>query len=301
MKNLNNIIKSFDYSETHIRDFSKALPNELKKMPVILLNFPKGRAIYRCRRHESMKYSYFFEKDISYRTDIENIKEFGRCNLPHSSKFYGSVDSQDIQQGHVVAVFETSPILRNGLSGGIERYTIGKWIAKKDIEFVAIKPPAGEEKDSDIYRELLRIFSEKWVEKGVSEEQKEFYELLGVEFSKQVTRGESFKYSITAHISEYFLSHHEVKGIIYPSVQANSKGLNVVMNPVIFDQCFEIDKILIGDLFVVGKESFFNNTKICLHPEKYPFMFEDLPAGQMLNAAQIIEFFKILTHFFNIF
>jgi hypothetical protein len=292
MKNLNQIIKSFDYSLQHQTEFIKIMNEELKTLPSVMLKFPKGRAVYRCRKHRSLKDNFFFEKDISYRTDISNITDFGRCNGPGSAKFYGSFDSPDIPQGHVIAVFETSDLLQGDSLGGIERYTIGKWIAKEDIEFMAIKPPNELIKDSASYKELMSIFDENWKNENVSEDHKEFYELIGLEFSKLVKKHENYKYFISAIISDRLLMHEGVKGIVYPSVQSDWKGLNIVMNPTKFDQCFQLEKVLMGDLFVFSKNSFFNNIQLCNDASKYPFEYTDIPDGNFLNTNQILQHFE---------
>lgn len=232
---------------------------------------------------------FFFESDISYRTDKDNIKSLGRCNFYNSSKFYGSISSKEVELGYATAIFETSKLLRDDIDG-YEIYTVGMWTANEDIELMGVKPPAGQDKESEVYKELREVYEEDFKKNGINDDQKEFYELYGKEMTKNVKTNENDKYCISALITETLL--HAQTGIVYPSVQAESKGLNVVLNPMNFDNHFTLKRVMVADFFKFKKESIFRNLFICEDASVYPFKYKEVDGKSSINMSQVVDFFN---------
>jgi hypothetical protein len=287
MKSINDLIKSFDNSDAHIEKLQDNLIKELNGLPIINMKLSKGRGVFRCRKHKSVNDRFYFESEISYRTDKENIKNLGRCNFFNSSKFYGSISTEDIELGYAISILETSNLLRDS-KDGYEFYSIGWWTAKEDIDLFAIKPLDEDKKDSETYKELQREF-ETHFKNNVNDDQREFYKLIGKEMSKVVKSHENDKYCISALVSEILLQTQV--GIVYPSVQSQSKGLNVVFNPSNFDKYFSLKSVLIGDFFKFKQESIFRNLFICEDASTSPFKYKDIDESSYMSLPQVIEFF----------
>jgi hypothetical protein len=157
MEKTNEIIKSFDYSNSQIDLLIAALGKDLDYFRYTAFEIKKGTKIFRARKQDNLSNLFSFESDLSYRLDIKNIENFGRCNLEHSSKFYGSPHAEDFD-GDVNVMAETSALSREGIDG-CETYSIGMWEARETVSnLFAIKPPFDEKKESVFYKELIREF-----------------------------------------------------------------------------------------------------------------------------------------------
>lgn len=289
MKSTNELIKNFDYSEAHIDLLQENLIKELDNLPIIQMKFHKGRAIYRCRKLTSINERFFYESDISYRRDSHNIKQLGRCNFYNQTKFYGSIASEKVSNGYITSIFETSSLLRDK-KDGYEVYTIGMWVANEDIDLFAVMPTPEMHKNIDIYKELQSIFDKHFQDKNATAEQKEFHELLSYEMSKVVKSNENHKYCISSIVSEMLLQKQI--GIVYPSVQTESNGLNVVFNPMNFDKHFTLKSVLVGDFYKFKNDSMFRNLYTCENASLYPFKYVDADPNYYVSIEQLVEFFN---------
>ncbi|MHB8260043.1 MAG: hypothetical protein ACYDEC_07215 [Bacteroidia bacterium] len=268
MKSINDIIKSFDYSSAHGELLQQKIKSELNGLPTIAMKFQKERYVFRCRKHDltNEKKFFYFESDISYRRDIQNIKSIGRCNCSYSSKFYGSIITEEVKEaGYAPSIFETSKLLRDN-EDGYEIYSIGVWSANEDIELLEINLLDDESETNRERQAALKPHKD-----DLNDDQREFYELIGKEMSKKVKSNENEKYFISALTSEELLK--EEIGIVYPPVQTGGKGMNVVFNPINFDKYFTLKSILFGEFFKFKQESFFNNLFICEDASIYPFKY----------------------------
>ena len=79
------------------------------------------------------KKNEYFKKvsEVSYRTDVENMRNFGRANEPAQSVFYCSNDDW-------ISYVETSEITRDNKEKDSEEVTTGLWIATEDIIVVNV-------------------------------------------------------------------------------------------------------------------------------------------------------------------
>lgn len=230
------------------------------RIPICTMKIQKGRSIYRARFHKIPDNLYTSKNQISYRSDIENITEFGRANIPFESRFYGSISSGGIDQGYMISVFETSDNLRNNLNG-VERFTFSQWIVEEDIEIVVLGSDQSRERNAFI--ELHEYYDKFLEDQENSEELSEFYGIVGDEFSKKVPVGNHNNYKVSAVFSHVVLNVGVI-GIAYPSVQADHKGFNVVLQNVVVDKHLRLDKVCIADLHKRGNRSAFSQLKYSL-------------------------------------
>ena len=257
---------------------------------------PKGDYIYRCRQNLPLKQFYHFESEISYRSDIQNIVKFGRCNVNNSTKFYGSITlaenykefGKNLPPGYLTCLQETSSLFREEKSG-YQRFTVGQWQAKKDVHVRAIKPPESHLNKSKLANDMIQAFKDNWDENLANQDERDLMELFGNEFSERAQSGTDSDYYLTALFSEIVLSSHH--GIAYPSVQAEAEGLNVAFDPKYFDEHFELVRVVVIDFFKFENHVHGIHNFICKNPKDYPFKYE-MVNEQNFEIKDIIESFE---------
>lgn len=297
LKKINKLIREFKFKNTNLESLYSEFDNLSESLFSLVITIPKGRAIYRCRRNNPMKELYYFEKDISYRTDLKNIKSIGRANHPFSSKFYGSLtpinkhkSERNNLEGYDLSIFETSEMFRND-SEGIERFTIGKWILKEDLKAFVVIPDTDNKNLSDLNHELIEVYEKYKTELNLTDEQIEFTELIGKEFSKKVKNGESQQYGISSTFAE-FLLEKKFNAIAYPTVQGMMKGFNIVMNPSIADSYLKLDLVVVADLYKVKKQIILNHVYISELKNDYPFHWDNVSNEIYADTETIIQQFN---------
>ncbi|MEY5040572.1 MAG: hypothetical protein RLZZ414_97 [Bacteroidota bacterium] len=291
MAYINEKLKNFNFKNLDINQLEKDFMSA-DKMPVIFLKLNKGRAIYRCRKNSPPSDLYYFEKDISFRTDLKNINSFGRVNFPQSSKFYGSISKpvkDENIDGYLISVAETSKLFREDLDG-FERFTIGMWEFKEDMEAMIIVPDFENQEAIKKNEELIQKFNQFKNSLNLDDEQIEFIRLIGKEFSKKANINN--EYAISALFGEMMLEKKEINAIAYPSVQAGYSGINVVLNPDTANSNLVLKKVLVADLFKFKKEIFFNHVYFSELENGSPFKWEDIKEPTYTNLNTIIDFFE---------
>lgn len=289
MKNTNNIIKSFDYSnDLDIEQLQVVLNEELSGLPLLTTTINKGQKIFRVRNIKKVEDYPLFEKDISYRRDIENIKDIGRCNWTESSRFYGSIQSK-IEEfpGDVTAMAEISELSRKDKEGS-EQYAVGVWKANENFNLMVVRPPLIHYSESKEIPALREAF--KTEIRNMSDGQNEFYELYGSEMIKKVAPNENDNYAISALISETILNYQD--GIIYTSVQSDHKGLNVVMKPQVFDKRFTLESVVVGEFYKFKNISAFRATLACTDLYNTPFKYLPATGKDYTSNEELIALFE---------
>lgn len=277
MEKTNELIKSFDYSDRQIDLLMDSLNKEIDYFRYTGFEIKKGTKIFRARKQNNLKKLFSFESELSYRLDVKNIVNFGRCNLEQSSKFYGSPHAVDFD-GDVTVIAETSALSRENIDG-CETYSVGMWEAKENVNLFAIKPPFDEKKESVFYKELIREFEIAFPR--MSNSQQEFYELIGQEFGKKVKKNEGREYAISAAVSEVLTER--TNGVVYSSVQTGSRGINIVMNPEKFDNFFKFIGLGVGVLFKFQNHIEFCWEYECRNLEVQPFKY--LPVAEVSRTS----------------
>jgi hypothetical protein len=292
---LNRDIK---YSITQIKNFDFQNPSEeiltslfnIIGFKTIIHRIPKNTSIFRCRKHNE-RLLYYFEKDISFRTDVEKINNYGRANVPHTSKFYGAISTGDIKHGHLTSIVETSSIIRNN-GEGIETFTVGKWVTNKELNALTIIPNRTDQKISELNEYLINIFDTYNDTVGFDDDHLEFYDLIGNEFSKIVGSSMNNEYAISAHFAESVIQNEEVDAIIYPSVQSESRGYNIIMNPITVIDNLEFQSGIHGALFYYDQLALFNNIYQTKTESDLPFNWIEMNDDESWDIQKILEFYS---------
>ncbi len=242
-------------------------PNQIKtdivalgKVGIVLYKIPKGRKIFRARKHDS-NFTIENEGQISYRTDLSGIS-IGRANAAKQNIFYGAIASQEIDQGYVIAAIETSNNYRTNIDGS-ETMTIGMWEVISDFEVVAIvfdpkyseKLRVAKEMNNDHLKFISDAFSKQ------SEMHKSLAKYLGGQFSEKVLVGEEYKYKFTSEYSS-LLFQLNVLGIAYPSVPMDYQGFNVALTPNTVDKHLLFESVLLVQLVKSGTKYYLHQYKM---------------------------------------
>lgn len=251
-------LKTVNLSKVSYERIYKVLDTLLANIPICTAEFPIGTEICRGRVHQS-KGLFFSESEISYRTDYENIR-MQRANDIKQSMFYGSLarqmkdcNEQWINDGIVTLLHECSPDLRNKKNldqiNRITWMTVGSWISVKPVRFVNI---CFNQKAKDANPIISESHNE--YERAIRQDAKErtecilkILECISDEFAKEnCPSDDAYKVSsayTNFSITELFKKKIPVAGIVYPSVRAEFKGINVALNPIDVEECLELKKV----------------------------------------------------------
>lgn len=194
--------------------------------PSIIIS--KGSKFYRSRCHD-YNTVILKVKELSYRTDIENIIHYGRANRPYQTIFYcGNV--------RPTAILETGKIFRGNNFKYVDNETIttSVWEAQKDIKLTLFLSSNIAKDKNDLIKsydlDVDRIINDSFP--NDFEKIKHLISRISDEFVKDV-KGQHFLYQTSCLFANY--AYDFADGIIYPSFQRSFNGLNVAIKPSAVD------------------------------------------------------------------
>ena len=245
--------------------YIKNLLNRIEfAIPMVI--YKKGSKFVRCRIHK--KENEYFKKvsEISYRTDVENMWNFGRANEPAQSVFYCSNDDW-------ISYVETSEITRDNKEKASEEVTTGLWIATEDIIVVNVLTNdkiRGINKEID---ELSKDF-EKLLKEQADENAeiiKNLFHFLSLEFSQKAENNPNH-YKITSAFTNYiFDSVEQADGILYPSTLYTEKGLNFALKNSTVDKKLKFHSAIRRKMELKDEKKYFETelieSEICIDNE----------------------------------
>ncbi|SEM64991.1 hypothetical protein SAMN05421856_10570 [Chryseobacterium taichungense] len=210
------------------------LRESVRRIPIPLARFHKDRELDRARLNKGDTL-YNSIDDLGYIKDrnvIDNfLTEFGRANKPHQVMFYGAIRTSPIDKPRVTAIAETSKLFqdKNGYNLDGEKYTISRWISNEEF-FVAEMVFAEEaiKNNPDIKRSFEKQigFADELDEDDI-EFYKEFLIFISEEFARKIEKNDDYKISVA--YTNLILEHPQVEGVMFPSVQTNYFGANLVI------------------------------------------------------------------------
>jgi hypothetical protein len=169
---------------------------------------------------------------------IDNLTEYGRANKPHQVMFYGAIKTSPIDKPRVTAIAETSKLFqdKDGYNLDGENYTISRWRNREEFfmaEIVFAK--AAMENNPDIKRSFENQirFADDLNEDDI-EFYKEFLIFISEEFARKAKKNDDYKISVA--YANLILEHPQIEGVMFPSVQTNYFGANIVVSPEIVDK-----------------------------------------------------------------
>ncbi|MGC1391239.1 MAG: hypothetical protein WA816_09390 [Bacteroidales bacterium] len=202
----------------------KIITEDLVEIPFPNKIFEPGLKLHRCRNNNN-KPDFETVDSLSFRTDTENIKEYGRANKKNQSIFYSS----DVRP---TAMLETSMVFRGDAYSSIDTFTIttGHWESIKELKLVMLVSHTNAQEKNELIK-LYNIDIVKFTKDVFKTEADKVFEILNFicdEFSVN-TNGNCNLYKISAAFSNYAFQKSD--GILYPSLQRRFEGLNFAIKP----------------------------------------------------------------------
>lgn len=268
LQELKILIEELSSANYNLVSYNKLVAKlrQFQFIPFVTAKLNPGYHIERGRINEPGQI-FTSEKELSYRTDRDNITQYGRANIPYDSLFYGAIESDVIKHPRLINLLETSQIFRNLDKQKIDQadfiMTVGKWRIKEELEIVEIVFDENSiEKSADIKKSY-----EHHLEKLKSElpDFAEQFSLLLKFFSNQFAKKEitsHLDYMISAAYTDLALNFKGSPGLKYPSVKSDYMGHNVVLTPRAVDQFLELE---IAAMYRVTK----NYDQTLIHPLKH--------------------------------
>lgn len=208
-------IESYIYIKNILNTIEFAIP---------FVIYPKGSKFVRCRVNDEDNPFFNNINDISYRTDVQNIKNFGRANEPGQSVFYCSDDDS-------LSLLETSKLPKQTDDQPLEYITTGLWVSTDEILVVSVLTNENIRGSHKAIDDLSKDF--EYIVKTQADESakavSQLMQFLSIEFS-QASAGNSNHYKITSAFTNYiFDSVENADGILYPSTVVTHKGFNFAL------------------------------------------------------------------------
>jgi hypothetical protein len=225
-------IKTIDLNEEDSFDrIVNIIEHDLEKFALPSIELDTGVIIFRSREH-SDENDFVSINQISYRTDTENIKNFGRANVPNQSIFYAG----DIRP---TAIAETCKVFREENPSEEEfEVTTGRWESTGKIKMSLFIS-----KNSQESNELLRQYGvdiEELTKEMFPETHQQISEIVNFisdEFANN-TNGNDNLYKISSAFAQYAFETSD--GVIFPSLQRIYQGTNFALKPEIIDEKFNL-------------------------------------------------------------
>lgn len=195
---------------------------------------------------------FYSEKEISYREDLYNIKNYGRANLAEQSLFYGAFESENIKHPRFVNVIETSEIFRN-----IEDYkeldkkfyaTLGRWELVNETEVLEIIFDKNIVDVSEENKRAYNYHSEKLDTIENNEKFQKILEFFSSEFAKkEITNSDDYKLS-AIYFNLSLMSSQNIAGVKYPSVKSDYLGYNLALLPNALERNFRLKNVVLLEI-----------------------------------------------------
>lgn len=236
-------IKSADLSKISYNKILSLIRFNSLQLPYTTALVKKGAHIERGRINEDGKL-FTSEFDISYRTDLGNIQEFGRANKPVQSRFYGSMPSKEIQWARATILAELIQSYKKIPKSDWKEltFTVGRWHAKEQFEVADV---CFSEKYFNNHE--LKTRYEEWVStmKGSQMSEKEYQDLLfffSDEFAKTEIKSHH-DYKLSCAYADFAIYSNRLHGVSYPSVQMEYKANNIVLTQEAVEQFLELREV----------------------------------------------------------
>lgn len=235
MKNAQTIISSIqalDLSKVSFVELVQIV-QRIGDIAINQITIPKNSYIVRSRCEEKF-IPINNVRDISIRTDIENIKP-GRCNWYGTPVFYGVIPffEKGKKEAEGLCINEASKILQSKEDFPEEYATVSIWDVTENIpvagiltheDFVSVNPAM-----ADFYRMFLENV------KTLSDPDYflSLAKYVSGLFAAKLPSNNPIQYALTSAFSHIYYGIPQIDGILYPSASARGEGngLNVALRP----------------------------------------------------------------------
>ncbi|AKH93223.1 hypothetical protein [Elizabethkingia anophelis] len=279
-------------------DIYNLLRYSIKRIPIPQAKFNNNSKIYRARLNKGDEL-YRSINDLGYIKDknvIDNyLNEYGRANKPHQVMFYGGVRTSTINEPRVTAIAETSKLFqnKNGHNLDGEKYTISRWRNNQEFfvaEIVFAKDAIKNNPDiKKAFNNQIKL-ADSLKEKDI-EYYKEFLVFISEEFARRIEKNDDYKISVA--YTNLILEHPEIEGIVFPSVQTNFLGANLVVPPTTVDKYFVPEVCSTQILYKTSDKTLFaNGEHYCDTMEEDELKWKETEPQYLSSKEEIENYFK---------
>lgn len=143
VQDVQKMIKELDEIDLTDQPYERAFAifRTIRRLPAIVYTMqPKELIVFRTRTHDC---DVFF-KNVSDVTNppVENVKAFGRCNVPNQSKFYASENRPTSFMELVTYLTKTKNV------GEFVYATVSRWLIKRQVSALIVVSPDSEKRTS---------------------------------------------------------------------------------------------------------------------------------------------------------
>lgn len=218
-------ISEFEYSEI-LTDIHKSIVGT----PFPIVSLYRNELIERIRNNYNEEI-FMEEKQVSLRTNLQNITEFGRVNKPHHSNFYGTLADDNLDLARITTVIETHRTLRTRNISTTEQqiFTTSQWLAEGDFKLLIIPFHSQANRNKRLGKTAQHFSAAISIDFGkLSTEILELLAFFSDCFGREVNN--HLNYKLTAAFGEVFMKDYQLDGIIYPSIKSEFQTQNIVLN-----------------------------------------------------------------------
>jgi hypothetical protein len=228
-------IKSINVQEDNARERIEKLMGTVGKVAFVEVTLGIGNAAIRARPNRLLdngEYEIFTDfSDLNFKPQEIN-KYYQRASTPPKTMFYGVLVPTNEIEGinpRCIGMLEALPEFRNITLQGIKKITYGKWSIVKPLKLLAIIPYNEFITGNKYLKELNEAYQVFLSNSSldIKNNSISFFDFLAEEFFKDTIHDHK-EYMISAIYSE-IVTNKRFDGIIYPSVRAAGKGLNIAI------------------------------------------------------------------------
>ncbi|PQA96663.1 hypothetical protein B0A69_00795 [Chryseobacterium shigense] len=273
------------------------LRESIKKIPIPEAKFFKNSIVDRARLNDGDAL-YNSIDDLGYIKDRDVINncltEYGRANKPHQVMFYGAIKTSVIDHPRVTAIAETSKLFQDKKGYNIdgEKYTISRW-RNKEYFFVAEIVFAKEaiKNNPDIKRSFeSQIGFANDLDDDDIEFYKEFLIFISEEFARKIEKNDDYKISVA--YTNLILEHPKIEGVMFPSVQTDYCGANIVIPVETVEKYFKPEVCSTHILYKIPEDTLLANG------EHYCDELSDDPINwKLIDSQYLTTKEEVRTHF----
>lgn len=275
------------------------LRESISRIPIPVAKFHQNAEVDRARLNKADAL-YNHIDDLGYIKDQNVIDkyltEYGRANKPHQVMFYGAIKTSPIDKPRVTAIAETSKLFqdKDGYNLDGENYTISRWRNRDEFYMAEIVfAKAAIENNPDIKRSFENQirFADDLNEDDI-EFYKEFLIFISEEFARKAEKNDDYKISVA--YANLILEHPQIEGVMFPSVQTNYFGANIVVSPEIVDKYFVPEVCSTHILYKTPERTLIaNGEHYCDELSVHPISWKLTDPQHLTSKEDVMKHFKM--------
>ena len=231
-------LKTFPEREAHY------LISRIGQIGSVMVTLKPGKTMMRlCQNKNGERFTT--AKRISYKPQEIN-ETYQRASTPRNTMFYASFNS-DIEEKEkkippqITCALETYKWMREDDTINVQTVTYGRWVVTKPINLIAVVHHKDFYDRNPYTAELVDSFKRDLEKDILREKTLKVLDFFAKQYANdQADPDHSYLYILSAMFSEMCIKRRDIHGVIYPSVRAEGRSLNLAMIPKAAEKCLEL-------------------------------------------------------------